>query len=42
MVGKATIGHLLAPPLCLVVDKIAPFTHQDPSLCFVLDKQNPK
>lgn len=30
---KATIGNVLAPPLCLVMEKIAPSTHQHLSLC---------
>lgn len=29
MVGKVTTGHPLASPLRLVVDEIAPSTHQD-------------
>lgn len=33
MVGRATTGHPLAPPLFLEVDKIASFHCQNPSLC---------
>lgn len=33
MVATVTIDHSLALPLCLVVDKIAPYAHQDSSLC---------
>lgn len=39
MVGKATIGHPLAPTLHLVVEKTAPSAHQDLSLCAASDKQ---
>lgn len=32
-VAKATRGHPLALPLCLMVDKVASFAHQDLALC---------
>lgn len=39
VVAKVTIGHILVPPLQLVVDKIAPTVHQDPSICAISDKE---
>lgn len=39
MVVKATIGHPVALPLRLVVDKIVPSTLQDLLLCATSDKQ---
>lgn len=39
MVAKDTIGHPLSLPLCLVVENIAPSTHQDPPLCAASVKQ---
>lgn len=39
MMTKSTIGHTLGLPLGLAVDKIACFSHQEPSFCAESDNQ---